>query len=146
MSTAQFRCEISNTNPAIPLVLTIRINNVPIQTLSPVPAKYQFEHDFEDTADPQQHQIEFELSGKLLEHTKIDAHGNIISDAVVIIKNKEFESVMVDMPFDQHTQYRHNFNNNGQEIVDEFFGIMGCNGTACFKFTTPIYVWLLENL
>ena len=146
MPTAQFCCEISNSDPTVPLVLTIQVNDIPVETINPVPENYYFEHNFEDTVDPCTHTIEFELSGKLPEHTVVDDQNNIIKDAVVTIKNKQFESVAIDIPFDEQTKYHHNFNDSQHDIVDEFYGVMGCNGTAKFQFTTPIYVWLLENL
>jgi len=45
-----------------------------------------------------------------------------------------------------HAVYRHNLNGTGPEIDDQFFGDMGCNGTVELKFTTPVYLWLLENM
>jgi hypothetical protein len=42
--------------------------------------------------------------------------------------------------------YRHNLNGNGPEIEDQFFGDLGCNGSVELKFTTPVYLWLLENM
>ena len=37
-------------------------------------------------------------------------------------------------------------NGTQPEIADNFFGIAGCNGTISFRFSTPIYLWLLENM
>lgn len=146
MATAQFNCNISNSDPAVPLVLKIYIDGVNVETLAPVPADYYFESTVEDSEIAQDHVIEFELLGKLPEHTVVDDQGNIVKDAVVTIHNKQFECIPIDAAFNQRTQYRHDFNGSGQEINDEFFGAMGCNGTARFTFTTPVYVWLLENL
>ena len=42
--------------------------------------------------------------------------------------------------------YTHDFNGTQPEIEDTFFGEMGCNGTVSLRFTTPIYLWLLENM
>jgi hypothetical protein len=43
-------------------------------------------------------------------------------------------------------EYQHDFNGTGDPTIDKFYGEMGCNGTVSLKFTTPIYLWLLENL
>jgi len=43
-------------------------------------------------------------------------------------------------------QYQHDFNGTGNPTIDKFYGEMGCNGTVSLKFTTPIYLWLLENM
>ena len=38
--------------------------------------------------------------------------------------------------------------NNGSEVINEFTGCvnLGLNGTYTFKFNSPFYIWLLENL
>jgi len=43
-------------------------------------------------------------------------------------------------------QYCHDFNGTQPAVVDRFHGSLGCNGTVTLKFTTPIYLWLLENM
>mgnify|MGYP003352455181 CR=1 FL=1 len=42
--------------------------------------------------------------------------------------------------------YRHDYNGTGQPTEDNFFGVLGCNGTVELRFTTPIYLWLLEHM
>jgi hypothetical protein len=146
MTTAQFSCEISSSDPTVPLVLKIYIDGDNVKTLDPVPNKYQFESLISDSETTENHSIEFELLGKLPEHTIVDDQGNIVKDAVVTVRNKQFESIAIDTVFDQRTQYQHDFNGSGDQITDEFFGAMGCNGRTKFEFTTPIYIWMLENL
>lgn len=146
MATTQFSCKISNSDPAVPLVLKIYIDNANVKTLTPVPAEYNFESTVEDSEATQTHVIEFELLGKLPEHTVVDDQGHIVKDAVITIHNKKLETILIDAAFDQRTEYRHDFNGSSDKIVDEFFGVMGCNGRTRFEFTTPVYVWLLENL
>ena len=146
MATTQFSCEISNSDPAVPLVLKIYIDGANVLTLAPVPAEYYFESTFEDSELTQTHTIEFELLGKSPEHTVVDDQGNIVKDAVITIRNKKLETILIDAAFDQRTQYWHDFNGSSEKIRDEFFGVMGCNGQTRFEFTTPIYVWMLENL
>lgn len=146
MATTNFSCVISTTDPAVSLTLTIRFDQQVIAVLMPVPADYYFEHQFEDTDQTQEHCLEFELSGKLPEHTEIDDQGNFVRDATVTLQNKSFESIRIDTVMDQTAVYYHDFNGSQQPIEDQFFGTMGCNGTVKFKFTTPIYLWMLENL
>ena len=43
-------------------------------------------------------------------------------------------------------RFQHDFNGTQPEIKDTFFGEMGCNGTVSLRFTTPIYLWLLEHM
>lgn len=146
MSDVCFSCDISSSNPAVPLTLRIRLDSADILTLTPVPHDYKFQYTFSDSDTVQEHLMEFVLEGKLPEHTIVDDQGNIVSDVTVAVKNKAFESVAVDTVFNQKTVYQHNFNGSSEPIDDEFHNIMGCNGCASFRFTTPIYLWMLENL
>jgi hypothetical protein len=43
-------------------------------------------------------------------------------------------------------KYQHDFNGTGKLTTQNFYGELGCNGTVSLKFSTPIYIWLLENM
>ena len=90
--------------------------------------------------------VQFILSGKTAEHTKIDDQGNIIEDAMIKINSVTIDGIDVDQLFIDKTQYNHDFNSTQPAIVDRFYGFMGCNGVLTFEFSTPIYLWLLENM
>jgi hypothetical protein len=42
--------------------------------------------------------------------------------------------------------YHHDTNGSTAPVTDSFYGTMGCNGRVEMRFTTPIYLWLLENM
>lgn len=86
------------------------------------------------------------LKNKTAEHTKIDPAGEIISDALIEIKNLEFDGINVDQLLQTHGEYIHDVNGTGDMAVHKFYGKLGCNGTVALKFTTPVYQWLLDNL
>jgi hypothetical protein len=46
----------------------------------------------------------------------------------------------------QQATYTHNFNGAGAETQEKFYGEIGCNGIVSLKFSTPIYLWLLEHM
>ena len=146
MSFTDFSCDIISSDDTVPLCLVVRLDGEEIAQLSPVPAHYHLHHEIKDSADETPHVIEFELSGKMPQHTVVNDQGEIVQDATVTIRNKRFESVAVDSVFNAQTRYFHDFNGSQPGIDDDFFGTMGCNGRARFEFTTPIYAWLLENL
>jgi hypothetical protein len=105
--------------------------------------------DFEYTCADIEHEncsIRFVLKNKTTAHTKIDSDSNIVSDSTVAISNICFDEINVDQIFYDHAQYLHDYNGTGAEITEQFYGIMGCNGTVKLGFTTPIYLWLLENM
>jgi hypothetical protein len=101
--------------------------------------------EFND-ADDQTHVLEFVLSGKTSEHTRITEQGEIVSDVTVQIKDIAFDDIVIDQIFSELAEYHHDFNGTQPAIVDRFYGEMGCNGTVRLEFTTPIYLWLLENM
>ena len=101
--------------------------------------------EFDDT-DDQSHVLEFVLSGKTIEHTKITDQGEITSDVRVRIQDIAFDDIEIDQIVSELAEYHHDFNGTQPATVDRFYGEMGCNGTVRLEFTTPIYLWLLENM
>jgi hypothetical protein len=65
---------------------------------------------------------------------------------VLSIANVTMDGIKLGHMFSEKTCYYHDF--NGAELLAEhnFFGVMGCNGYVSLKFSTPIYLWLLENM
>jgi hypothetical protein len=92
------------------------------------------------------HSIEIELLDKLQEHTKLDLNGNIAQDRTVQVLAVKLDDIHLGNKFNIESNYTHNFNGTGAQTVDTFYGIMGCNGTVKFEFTSPVYIWLLENM
>ncbi len=101
--------------------------------------------EFED-ADDQTHVLEFVLSGKTPDHTQITEHGEITSDVTIQIRDIAFDDIVIDQIFSELAEYHHDFNGTQPAVIDRFYGEMGCNGTVRLQFTTPIYLWLLENM
>lgn len=89
--------------------------------------------------------LTIELSGKTAADTQIDSNGNIIKDAVLKCSNFTIDDINIDSLMTELSTYTHDFNGTAEETVSKFYGIMGCNGTVHLQFTTPIYLWLLEN-
>jgi hypothetical protein len=107
---------------------------------------YHVSHDISD--EEGEHELTIELYGKLPQHTKIDDQGNIVKDAMITVENIKIDdidlsTVLMSAPV---IQYHHDFNGTQPAVMDSFYGSMGCNGIVTLKFTTPIYLWLLENM
>ena len=92
------------------------------------------------------HALTFEMSGKTADHTQLDQAGKIIKDLTVNIEGVKFDDIILGHTFIEKAVYEHDFNGTKDKVQDKFYGIMGCNGTITLKFTTPIYLWLLENM
>jgi len=93
-----------------------------------------------------EHELKFILKNKTSQHTKVDVDGNIISDARLTLSELAFDEIQLGNTGTKLSVYTHNFNGTQTEIQDEFYGEMGCNGVVTLKFSTPIYIWLLENM
>ena len=92
------------------------------------------------------HEFKFVMKHKTQEHTVVDADGNITNDAMLNIANVAFDDIKLGQLFIEQSVYHHSFNGTQAPIKDKFFGDMGCNGYVSLRFTTPIYLWLLENM
>jgi hypothetical protein len=96
--------------------------------------------------DDAKHELRFVLKNKISDHTQIDGTGNIVADATLIIKDLAFDEIKLGHMITEQVMYTHNFNGTQKEIQDKFYGEMGCNGTVSLKFSTPVYLWLLEHM
>ena len=92
------------------------------------------------------HELRLILKNKKAEHTKIDDNGAIVSDATLTISGLAFDEIKLGHMVTKLATYSHDFNGTKQPVQDTFHGVVGCNGTVGLKFTTPIYLWLLENM
>jgi hypothetical protein len=96
---------------------------------------------------PADHELRLVMSGKNQNHTVVDNAGEIISDIYFKIDQLEFEDLDMQEVFCLGKEcYTHSFNSDQPEFLDEFYGVMGCNGTVKINFTTPIYLWLADYL
>ena len=144
VASTAFSCRIDTTDPAAELGMEIWLDHNKIFDVDPVTGAVDVDHEFSD--QDQDHELRFVLKNKRPEHTKIDEHGNIVSDALLIIKNFRFEQIESGTLLTDLSVYAHDFNGHGPETQQKFFGEMGCNGTVTLRFSTPMYQWLLEHL
>lgn len=136
------RCKISTSDSDAALGIRVSLDGQVIFEKNHVTNTENFECWLDNTE--QQHDLQFEMFGKTAEHTKIDSSHNIIQDAHLSIS--EFSLDDIDLASFANFDYCHDFNGTGNAVTDKFYGYLGCNGTVTVKFTTPIYLWLLENL
>lgn len=148
MNVFKLKFQISTNDATCPFGLDIWINNTHILTHKDCLHKlsfgsFIFEHDCDDHDE---YELKLVLHGKTSDHTKIANDGNIVKDVTLNISNISIDDLDVNQLFLKKCVYTHDFNGTQPEIVDTFHGIAGCNGTISFKFSTPIYLWLLENM
>jgi hypothetical protein len=98
------------------------------------------------TDDDSEHELRFVLKNKTSDHTQVDAAGNIVSDARLIVSDLTFDEIKLGHMVTEQAVYMHDFNGTGAITRSKFYGEIGCNGTVSLKFSTPVYIWLLENM
>jgi hypothetical protein len=140
---ASFKFAVQPSNPEQPLGLEFWVNNHCVFDTDSLASPEIIAHDFDDD-DEGQHEFRWVLKNKLPEHTELNDRGNIVSDSIITLSDFELEDIDITQIVYDRAVYQHNFNDSADAIDDLFFGAMGCNGTVTLKFTTPIYVWLLE--
>ena len=96
--------------------------------------------------DGAEHELRLVLKNKTGAHTQVDEHGNIVTDARLLITDVAFDEIRLGHMFVEQAVYTHDFNGTGKATVDKFYGELGCNGTVSLKFSTPMYLWLLEHM
>jgi hypothetical protein len=144
MSTINFGCSIAPTNAAAALGMEVWIDDQKLFDQEHVQSSHQISTDLSD--DEGEHELRFVLKNKLPEHTQIDANNTIVSDARISVSGIEFDGIALDQLMPALAEYQHNFNGTWEPITDKFYGELGCNGTVSLKFSTPIYIWLLEKM
>jgi hypothetical protein len=144
LETVNFKFVLSSSDDQCPMTAEVWMNNVLLLSVPHLNQPVMFNHDFSD--DDGEHELRIVLSGKTAEHTVIDDTGNIVKDATVEVSQVVIDDLDINQLFLEKCVYEHNFNGSQPDIKDTFHGIAGCNGVIRFKFSTPIYLWLLEHM
>jgi len=116
------------------------------------PNVVEFEHELEEG---EKGELIIKRSGKTKNQTVVNDKGDIIKDQLLHIKAMEIDEIDVGAlvfegvytpkyPEPWATQQRE----AGTELPESFKNViqMGHDGTWRFKFESPFYMWLLENL
>jgi hypothetical protein len=116
------------------------------------PTLVEFEHELEEGKE---YNIIIDRSGKDKNQTVVNDKGDLLKDQLLHIKSMEIDEIELgalvfeglytpDDPEPWATQQRE----AGTELPESFKNVtsMGHDGTWRFKFESPFYMWLLENL
>jgi hypothetical protein len=143
-NTVKISCVIDTTDSAVPLSMEIWLNNQLIFDQAWVTESLTISHELSDLEA--EHELRFVMKNKTTNHTKVDESGAIVKDACLTISDLAVDEIALGHILIEKAVYTHDFNGTGNQIQDKFFGRMGCNGAVSLKFTTPMYLWLLENM
>ena len=145
MTTTALSFRVGTTDPTAELGFEAWLNDRCLLNLDWVKEPVYFQHDFDDSVDTE-HQLRFILKNKTIDHTKISDTGEILADAKLTVTDVAFDEIDLGYLLTEYSVYTHNFNGTTKNTSQKFYSEMGCNGTVDFKFTTPIYIWLLEHM
>jgi len=137
-------CTVSSTDPDAKIGLEIWLDDTQVYNTEHVADPVNFVYEFADTDG--EHQLRFVMKNKTPDHTTIDADGNILTDCRICINKLSFDGIDLGQIFIEKSVYEHNFNGTADTVQDKFYGEIGCNGTVTLAFTTPVYLWFLENI
>lgn len=137
-------CQIDTTDASAALGLEVWVDNQKFFDKDHVQTAEKI--SIELAEDETDHELRFVMKNKTSDHTKINEAGDIIADARLIVTDLEFEGIQLGHLVTEQAVYTHDFNGTGAVTDSEFYGAMGCNGTVSLKFSTPVYLWLLEHM
>ena len=143
MTTFKISGMIGTTDHTAELGAEILVDQKLMFSTDHITGDTEFSFDIADVDG--EHSIQFVLKNKKPEHTQLDAQGNIVQDARLIVKDVAFDEILLGQTFIDRAVYTHNFNGTQDEVQEQFYGEMGCNGTVTLDFSCPVYIWLLEN-
>lgn len=144
MDTVQLSLDLVNTSDAHNMGIELWMDQVKFFDSKISPGTHHVVHTFESRE--QEHTFKIILKDKNDSNTKIDDAGNILKDSLIDVKNISVDEINIDQLFSELSVYRHDNNGHGQLTENKFFGHLGCNGVVELKFSSPIYLWLLENM
>jgi len=146
MSSTQFSFVLTPSDPTAELGFETWINDQCVFQTDHVKETVTVSSHLPNDAVESQHTLKFVLTGKTQEHTQINENNEILKDATLTVTGLTFDGIELGSITNKLFSYQHNFNGTAADTVESFYGTMGCNGTAELKFSTPIYLWLLENM
>jgi len=153
----KFKLELYATMWDKPPVAEIRLNSKTyfkseITGTEQAPTVIEFEAELTEDSE---YNLIIERSGKDKTQTVLDEQGNISKDQLLHIKNIQIDEIDIgalvyegvytpEYPEPWATQQHE----AGQDLRDSFKNVtkMGFNGEWKLTFSSPFYMWLLENL
>ena len=143
-SAVTISCTLDTTDPEAKLGFEAWVDDQKFFDTDHVQTQQQIVVEIADNDG--EHELRFILKNKTSDHTRVDEAGNIVADARLIVTDLAFDEIQLGHMVTEQAVYTHDFNGTGQPTQDKFYGDMGCNGTISLKFSTPIYLWLLEHM
>ena len=140
MTTANISLN-AKSNVSKNLKLNFKFDDTPVASMILTNKIQQFYYEFNDT--PGDHIFEIELTNKNPKDTKLNQNNEIIEDVFAEVFDIKISGIELGHVFYGQSIY---YYNNPKPKMGQFFRQLGCNGVVKFKFYTPAYAWLMDNL
>jgi len=142
--TVNLSFQLSSTASLHEIIVIVKLDDSEIVRWHADTVPLAVDHQFEDVES--EHCLQIVMEGKTANHTTVDPDGAVIKDVLIKLDNISFDGIDIRPLMWTNSVYHHDFNGTGKPTSEDFFGTMGCNGRVELRFTTPVYVWLLENM
>jgi hypothetical protein len=146
MEQSKFSFELAPTNPQARLGFEVWVNDQCMVDMDHVTESISINVGLPNDDVEAEHVLKLVLKHKQAEHTTISESGEILNDSCLKISELKFDEIDLGFNILQTATYCHDFNGTSELTNHKFFDTMGCNGTVELKFSTPIYLWLLEHM
>lgn len=154
--TLRFKIGLSGSSKKQPNI-RISINDQEKVTEQLVVARNTTQYfEFDATVYEGDCSLSIEMLNKTTSDTVLDSDGNIIEDLLLNIESIEIDEINLgsllwtesDYRPDYPVQYQIEMRNQGKDLPVSVKNCvnLGWNGTWKLPFTSPFYVWLLENI
>lgn len=145
MTISLLEFDIVPSNVQQPLGMEVWVNAQCLLDHNQVTSTLHVTHEFDDEIE-QPHTVKIVLKNKTTQHTQVNEKLEIISDSLIEVNNFKIDNIDIDQVVREQAVYSHSFNSASEHSDHKFYNTLGCNGTVSLKFTTPAYLWLLENM
>jgi hypothetical protein len=146
MEQSKFSFELTPNNPTAKLGFEVWINDQCSFATDHVQESMTVEGLLPEDSVEAGHVLKLVLKNKQPEHTQLSELGEILQDSCLTVSNLSFDDIKLGQIVNHLSVYQHDFNGTADSGQHRFYGTMGCNGTVTLEFSTPMYIWLLENM
>lgn len=148
--TLNFKINLSGTGSPYPCKFRILVNNdiVTEDVTTPQTTLYEFNKEINEGI----HYLKIELVNKNNIHIKKDDCGNMIENFLLNIESIEIDDINLDYLIWTNSKYYPNYPDEYIDVEQKKITTiincvnLGWNGTWELEFTSPYYMWLLENI
>ena len=139
--------EVTNWNDDHYLDIKVFLDNNCLYTNTKAQGRFQVDLQDINITESEDHLLEVKVDGMVPAFTKTNANHEIIKDTLVVVHNVSLDDIPLDYLTFEKSRYMPIYPENvqGPEILEKKTH-MGHNGTWNLAFSSPVYLWLLENM